>query len=242
MVVGVEVECRSLWRDRNTMSRTQLNIHSPMRIASGRSVRTVADEAGQSVVQGQTRTTRGTFGRRERPTKRGFDHPFKGIVSADRESVTIGQGYVYAGSTAEWDFPWSGQDDEIDLTTTGTWLVYMNIVVKATHGHFSDSTAPQEHPVLRAIAAGSFEDLNTLFQADHIIGTAVVANSKITSWRQRTFQDIYVPVRHITDTAGAAWYYASWQNWYSETVVHDTTGTYMNFPSPATVDETNGGA
>ncbi len=125
--------------------------------------------------------------------------PFYLSRSANLETVQVGQGYVFAGDLAEYDWPQAGDTDTVDVSglADDNYLLVMTVVVDGTYGVFSTGNLP----TLSAIAASSHHLLNGVSDVDVIIGEAVVEDGKAIGIKQRCFRDIYLPVRKWEDTA-----------------------------------------
>ena len=166
---------------------------------------------------------RGPMRRRQRDRYRG---PFVAHIgvdgSGDRKRVYIGQGHIWGGSMAYYNWPGSGQTDYHAFTTeTGTYLVGLQADVNPVHGWFSASYLPTPAAHLSttygngegSLGPGPVQDSEHVFLP---VCEVVVASGVVTSLDQRwQGSDWVFPVFRMrySDTGTTVvnnWYLATW--------------------------------
>jgi len=162
--------------------------------------------------------------------------PFDGTVTTSGTRLEVGQGYIYAGKLAEYNWPAAGDTSyrAIGGFANGTWILYFDITVDDGLGFFTSG----DKPALASCTKANFATLNIASAAHIIIGEIEVLGGKVVHWKQRLRQDICVPVWHEHDTDGDAIYTCS----YSIPISNQYANLVHDVPRDTdTPSETNGG-
>lgn len=140
--------------------------------------------------------------------RHGYDGPFQVSVSNDLATLTIGQGYVYAGAEGKYAWPGSGDTDSWSAVgqSDGVYLLCLQITVDPNSGTFTSVNKP----VLIDVDYIDFNLLNNTGYAEAVLCRVKVASNKIVHVRQDQRSDIYVPVSFDKDTGNVAAFYAHW--------------------------------
>jgi hypothetical protein len=174
---------------------------------------------------GVSQTTRGTtlLHRRRRPASSTPDCPFRVRLykSAGVWQIEIGQGYVFAGSRAQFNFSYDGTllDDEGDpLSSSAWWAVPLAVAVDSNDGYFTASLKPIYNGCLALGAVGADPDLRPDWTTDmnpdtiqYFLATFRTDASGVpvmASLRQDQWSHIYAPV-HRMETSAEKYYSCS---------------------------------
>jgi len=148
---------------------------------------------------------------RRRPEPYAYDGPFRCriVLGSTFDSVSVDQGYVYAGAWAEYSFPAVGDTASVSLTglADGTYLILMEVTVDDDMGFFTSAYKP----VLAQCAEASYTALQSNGQCDIILARIKVVSQHVMTLRQDQRSHIYVPVRcwHFTSPETCSYYFCS---------------------------------
>lgn len=155
----------------------------------------------------------------------GGNHPFR-VTRKDKHTLQVGQGYVFAGVLAEYDWPQPADVKTVDVAAwpAGKYNLIMEVTVDDDYGYFTAYNKPILNQDPGECLQSAHHALQVLGQCDVVLAQfevkvdAETGERTITGLREDQHNHIYVPVYYYQttywDTPTASYlaygYMASW--------------------------------
>jgi hypothetical protein len=171
-----------------------------------------------------------------------YPQDFKLYLTNNDTKVNVGQGYVFAGDLAEYDWPQDGDTTYLyaDDLGAGEHLIIMQVTVDSTHGVFTTDNKPK----LASVAAADHHLLNHDGQVEFLLGWAKIEDDTNDVKRfvgLRPMRGLYAPVQKYWvddgDPPYTPFYRCRLTNFYNQT----SPGGEPSDPDASSVEKCHAG-